>query len=306
MANNLGGVSKFIWRRYLLWLQPKINSGFAYNAHRIIVRCLLVILKERKNKAIMKYLFLTGVFLIFTNYALGCKLAINPTSDFDTAHYIFIGEVIDILEPVKYESEGMMAEAVGLKIKASENIYFPKQAAYFEVFPLRLTASCGLRSDMKQVREHYPVGSQVRVVAKEATVFKNQLANSIIRLETSIYNRGSIARNDLNERLKTSAKIFYDYKNFVERQRTTAAEDALFDSNYYLPEFELRKDLFRLKETKSEDERTKILERLVFYPHVSRMSFPKIARTYLKNQDKLVILEKQWEERLKEILSKRR
>ncbi len=254
----------------------------------------------------MKYLFLTVAFLLFTNYALGCKLGINPTSDFDTTHYIFIGEVVEILESVKYESQGIIADAVGLKIKVSENVYSPKPATYFEVFPLRLTASCGLRSDTKEVREHYPVGSQVRVVAKEATVFKNQPANFIVRLETSIYNRGSIARNDLNESLRTSAKTFYDYKGFVERQRTTAVEDALFDSNYYLPEFELRKDLFRLKETKSEDERTKILERLVFYPHVSRMSFPKIARTYLKNQDKLVALEKQWEERLKEILSKRR
>jgi hypothetical protein len=253
----------------------------------------------------MKYLFLTVTFLLFTNYALGCKLAIDRTSNFDTAHYIFIGEVVEILESVIYESEGIKTDAVGLKIKVSENVYSPKSAAYFEVFPLRLTASCGLSSDAKQVRAHYPVGSQVRVVAKEATVFKNQPVNSIIRLETSIYNRGSIARNDLNESLQTSAKTVYDYKGFVARQRTTAAEDALHDSNYYLPEFELRKDLFRLKETKSEDERTKILERLVFYPHVSRISFPKIVRTYLKNQDKLVILEKQWEERLKEILSKR-
>ena len=255
----------------------------------------------------MKYLFPTIAFLLFTNSILGCKLGIQRTSDFDTTHYIFIGEVVEVIESVKYESQGIKTDAVGLKIKVSENVYSPKPASFFEVFPLHLTPSCGLRSDIKEIREHYPIGSQVRVVAKEATVFKYQPAeSSTIRLETSIYNSGSIARNDLNESLQTSAKIFYDYKGFVERQRTTAVEDALFDSNYYLPEFELRKDLFRLKETKSEDERTKILERLVFYPHVSRMSFPKIARTYLKNQDKLGTLEKQWNERLKEILSRRR
>ena len=255
----------------------------------------------------MKYLLFTIGFLLFTNDAFGCKVGINPTSDFDTAQYIFIGEVVEILESVKYESQGIEAVAVGLKIKVSENVYSPKQAAYFEVFPLRLTASCGLRSDTKEVREHYPVGSQVRVVAKEATVFKNQPANSIIRLETSIYtNKGSIARNDLNESLRTSVKTIYDYSSFIPQQRTSTAEDALVESNYYLPEFELRKDLLRLKETKSEDERTKILERLVFYPHVSRMSFPKIVRSYLKNQDKLGTLEKQWEQRVKEIYSKQR
>lgn len=254
----------------------------------------------------MKYLFLTTAFLFFTTNVFGCKLGISPTSDFDTAHYIFIGEVVEVLESVKYESQGIKTDAVGLKIKVSENVYSPKPTTFFEVFPLRLTPSCGLRSDGKEIREHYPIGSQVRVIAKEATVFKYQPAeSSIIRLETSIYNKGSIARNDLSDNLRTSAKSFYDYSSFVERQRTTPVEDALHDSNYYLPEFELQKDLFRLKETKSEDERTKILERLVFYPHVFRMSYPTIVRTYLINQNKLPTLEKQWKQRL-EILSKRR
>lgn len=261
---------------------------------------------ECENKAMMKYLFPTIAFLLFTSSVFGCKLGIQPTSDFDTSHYIFIGEVVEVIESVEYESEGIKADAVGLKIKVSESIYSPKRTTFFEVFPLRLTASCGLRSDTKEIREHYPIGSQVRVVAKEATVFKNQSSeSSTIRLETLIYNKGSVARNDLSDNLRTSAKSFYDYSSFVERQRTTPAEDTLFDSNYYLPEFELQKDLIRLKETKPEDERIKILERLVFYPHVFRMSYPKIVRTYLKNQNKLTTLEKQWEQRL-EILSKRR
>lgn len=193
-----------------------------------------------------KYLFFTVAFLLFTSNAFGCKLGISPTSDFDATHYIFIGEVVEVIESVKYESEGIKADAVGLKIKVGENVYSPKSASYFEVFPLRLTPSCGLMSDKEEIREHYPVGSQVRAVAKEATVFQNQSTNSTFRLETSIYNRGSIARNDLSENLRTSAKTVYDYKGFVARQRTTAAEDALHDSNYYLPEFELRKDLLRL------------------------------------------------------------
>lgn len=253
----------------------------------------------------MKYLFPTIAFLLFTNSILGCKLGIQRTSDFDTTHYIFIGEVVEVIESVKYESQGIKTDAVGLKIKVSENVYSPKPASFFEVFPLHLTPSCGLRSDIKEIREHYPIGSQVRVVAKEATVFKYQPAeSSTIRLETSIYNSGSIARNDLSINLRTSSKSIYDYSSFVERQRTTPAEDSLHDSNYYLPQFEMQKDLLRLKETKSEDEKTKILERLVFYPHVFRMSYSKIVRTYLKNQNKLTALEKQWEQRLQEILSK--
>ncbi len=179
----------------------------------------------------MKYLLLIVAFLLFTNYAFSCSLLTSPTSGFDMADYIFIGEVVEV-KSVKYKRGKGEAEAIGLKIKVSENVYSPKLASYYEVIPLRLYADCSVGSDTKEVHEHYPVGSQVRVVAQEAIVIKNQLADSTVRLETSIYNRGSIARNDLNESLRTSAKTFYDYKSFVERQRTTAAEEALHDSNY--------------------------------------------------------------------------
>lgn len=255
----------------------------------------------------IRYLLLTIAFSFFANTAFGCSLLISPTSDFDTTHYIFIGEIVEVLDNVNYDSQGVKDKAVGFKVKVSENIYSPKQATYFEVFPLRLTPSCGLMSDTKKMRELFSVGSQVRVVAKEATVFKNQpVESSTIRLETSIRNRGSFSRNDLSENLRTTAKTFYDYSSFVQKQGTTAAEDALVESNYYLLEFELEKDLLRLKESKSEDERTKILERLVFYPHVHNLSFPKVGRVYLKNQNKLAALEKQWEQRVQEIYSKQR
>lgn len=251
----------------------------------------------------IKYLFFIVAFIFFTNDAFGCSLHIDPTSDFDRTHYIFIGEVVEVIESVKYESAGLKGDAVGFKIKVSENVHLPKSASYLEVFPMRLTTDCRLISDAKDIRERYRVGSQVRVVAKEATVFKNQ-PNSIVRLETSIYNRGSIARNDLSENLRTSGKTVYDYKSFVERRGASAQEYALSESNYNLPVFELRKDLLRLQESKSEDERTKILERLVFYPYISMLDFPKIARTHLKNQEKFAALEKQWWDRIKEIRAK--
>lgn len=251
-----------------------------------------------------KYVFLTIIFLLFTNVVFGCKMKPTLATNFDSDHYIFIGEVVEVVGPVKFDSQGEKRDAVGLKIKVSENVYLPKSATYYEVFPLRLTASCGLMSDTKEIRERYPIGSYVRVVAKESTALKDQSENSAIRLETSVYNQGSIARNDLNEDLQTSAKAVYDYKSFVERQRTTA-EDSLYDSNYYLPEFELRKDLLRLKEAKSEDERIEILERLVFYPHINRFSFPIAVQAYIKKSGKSSVLEEKWKHRVQEFNSRR-
>ncbi len=89
----------------------------------------------------MKYLFLTVAFLLFTNYALGCKLGINPTSDFDTTHHIFIGEVVEILESVKYESQGITADAVGLN---------PKRRIYLRT-DFRFKRSCLLENGKKRI-----------------------------------------------------------------------------------------------------------------------------------------------------------
>ena len=237
-------------------------------------------------------------------------MGIRPISDFDPAHFVFIGEIVEVLD-VEYHSQIIKSQtikfnAVGFKVKVLENVYSPKQATYFEVFPLTINPGCLLESETKRLREMFSVGSQVRVVAKEATIFKTQPVDSnIIRLETSILNRGSFSRNDLRENLQSSAKSFYEYSDFLQMQRTLEAGDVI-NSAHYLPEFELRKDLLRLKETKSEDEKTRILERLVFYPHVRRVDYPKVVRAYIKNRDKIEALEKQWEQRVQEIHSKQR
>jgi len=259
----------------------------------------------------IKYLLAIIALLFFTNTNFGCSLYIKPISDFDPAHFVFIGEIVEVFD-VDYGSQIIKSQiikykAVGFKVKILENIYSPKQAAYLEVFPLSLTPGCSLVSETKRLREMFLVGSQVRIVAKEATMFKNQpVDDSIIRLETSIFNRGSFSRNDLRENLRSSGKSFYEYGDFLQMQRKLPAEDVLIHSAHYLPEFELRKDLLRLKETKSEDEKTRILERLVFYPHVHRLDYPKVVRAYIKNRDKIEVLEKQWEQKVQEIYSKQR
>jgi hypothetical protein len=233
-------------------------------------------------------------------------MGFRPTPDFDNQHYIFIGEIVEIVKAVNLKSQQIKNDAVGLKIKVSENVYSPKLASYYEVFPLSLTPSCGLESEIKQIRERFPVGSKVRVVAKEATSIKYDPAHSIIQLETSIFNKGIISRNDLIANQHTSAKTIFDYKGFVAKQYTTKAEEAFFASNNSLPLFELRKDLFRLQESKSEEEKTKILERLVFYPDVDNFTFEDYAWNYLENKDKKLLLIKQWKGRVQEIHSKNR
>lgn len=254
-----------------------------------------------------KFILLIIIFLFIGNYAFGCSLALKRISDFDIEHYIFIGEVVEVIKQNKPKTDENKALPIGLKIKVVENVFSPKQSSFYEVYPLRIQPDCSLTGDIKDLSERFPVGSQVRLIAKEvkeAKILRDQTANSVIQLETSIFNKGSIARNDLSDINRTSAKSFYDYGSFVPMQAKSAAEYLLAESISLLPEFELRKDLLRLKELKSEDERIKILERLIFYPPISWLDLPKMARTYIKNEEKIAALEKQYWQRVEEYKSK--
>jgi len=62
------------------------------------------------------------------------------------------------------------------------------------------------------------------------------------------------------------------------------------DAHGVLPEFELRKDLLRLRKATSEAERVKILERLLYYPECCDLDFLKIAKDYVKNLETLKAL----------------
>lgn len=251
-----------------------------------------------------KFILLIIIFLFIGNSAFGCSLALKRISDFDIGHYIFIGEVVEVIKQNKPKTDENKALPIGLKIKVVENVFSPKQSSFYEVYQLDIQADCSLAVNTKELNERFPVGSQVRVIAKEATVLREQTTNSVIQLETSVFNKGSIARNDLSDIHRTSAKSFYDYRSFVPMKAKSPAEYLLSESISLLPEFELRKDLLRLKESKSEDERIKILERLIFYPPISWLDLPKMARTYIKNEEKIAALEKQYWQRVEEYKSK--
>ena len=226
----------------------------------------------------------------------GCSLRVAPISQFDTAQYVFIGEVIGVVGPLKSEAKKADGgEAWGLRIKVVDKIFLPQTpASHFDVFPYDLTAWCGLSGwKSEELSKYYPIGSQVRVIAKETTLLESKLPDGNIRLETSIYNRGSIARNSESD-LNTSAESLYDYKRYADRRRTSAEEDPLFDSNYYLPHFELRKDLLRLRDASSEDEKVNILERLLFFPHVYDLDYPKIAELNVRNAETVKLLNEKW------------
>lgn len=252
-----------------------------------------------KIKSVVNNIFFVAAACFLNMAAFGCSISVSQNPHFDPEQYVFIGEVIGV-ETIEYESNKFKGNAVGLKIKVSENIYSPTITPIYRVFPLRLIPSCGLWSDDKQILADFPIGSEVRVIAKKLTTLKNSSDSEVTRLETSIYNRGSITRNDLSEPLHTYAALLFDYRSYIGRQHQTASDYAFSAADYNLLEFELRKDLIRLESAKSETDKMSVLERLIFHPFVD---LPAIVKTYLKNDKKIAALTEQWQEWKRQLLT---
>ncbi len=156
-------------------------------------------------------------------------------------------------------------------------------------------------SNRKELRARFTVGAEVRVIAKTPSVVaERSSAGPPLRLETSIYNGGSFSRNDLRSDLRTSATRIYDYRAWASNPARTATNDAVIASSYGLLQFELRKDLLRLKNATNESDKRSILERLVFYPHVQALDLPALARNAIKDRERVAQLEQRWTQRVKE------
>ena len=112
---------------------------------------------------------------------------------------------------------------------------------------------------------------------------------------------GNISRNYFeNGKLMTSSDLVFDYKAYrrITPNEYTKSFMPFLDAQVLLPEFELRKDLFRLANAKIEAERIVILERLVYYPEC-RFDFDKLVREYVTNaktQKSLLKKRKKWDE----------
>lgn len=210
----------------------------------------------------MKYLFLIVfcVTSLFVQTAFSCTLAGEAISAFDDSEYIFIGEIIGYTKAV--ESSELRSKAFGLMVKPKENIYLPKNPkSYFEVFPVSLWADCSLGgTQLEKLKLDFPLNSEVRVIAKEAKILPNNLPDNNIRLEELPGELGSVVLNYENEKRMTSNESVFDYKTFTH----DIDEDS--DSNYLLPNFEIRKDLLRLKNSRTQKEKTDILNRLLDLP----------------------------------------
>jgi hypothetical protein len=181
--------------------------------------------------------------LLWPGNSRGCELIMLPPIDVDSEEFVFIGIVTELTELPEQGPEG--DPVVGVRVQVRESILRPrwaKPSGEYVIHPFSLGTDCTKNRKGKQwILEDYAPGTEVWVIARKLD------SGSDIDLEVW---EGDGAYMMPNSKPPTSARAVSDYRKIKDS---------------VLPEFELRKDLLRLRKASSDREREKILKRLAFY-----------------------------------------
>lgn len=181
--------------------------------------------------------------LLWSGNSRGCDFIVLPPIDVDPEEFVFIGAVTELTELPEQGPE--REPIVGIKVRVRESILRPHWAQPSEEYVVHLfhlsTDCTKNRADKQWILEEYAPGTEVWVIARKPD------SGSDIDLEVWVRDGAHIMPNS---KPPTSARAVADYRQI---------------KNSVLPEFELRKDLLRLRKASSNREREKILKRLAFY-----------------------------------------
>lgn len=233
----------------------------------------------------MKNILLT-IFLCaagFVQSGLACSLITTPIGKFDEGEFIFIGKVTGYTASVKLRAAkpGRSFETHGLIVDVKESVYLPERSgSKFEVFPIDLWADCSRGGfTLKDLQKGFPVGIEIRVIARKAKVVPQVENGPVIRLEDYPGTLSITSPNtDEAGRSVTSSASVYDYSSYdLSKDRESPVRSDL-------PSFEARKDLLRLKNAVSQKERDSILERLMSIAYIDDLEFVTMLKLYAANE----------------------
>ena len=230
-------------------------------------------------------LIIVVLWLSLTKVASGCSLVIQPVTKFDPSEYVFAGEVVGYVGP--QQSKHVVGDAWGLLISLGGSVHLPKTpAGYFEVFPYGLGADCStLGTPRDELAERYPVGSKVKVIARESKL--DVPGDGNLRLVDSAGGSGFIMKVGEGE-AGVSMESAYDYRRHSKDNDAT-------------PLFELRKDLLRLRDAQTEEDKLAVLKRLMYFPPRSLFNYSQVVETHLADKEagaRLVTEREAWLRRL--------
>lgn len=223
--------------------------------------------------------FVLAIFILASPGMNACsmtQLPEPPRSIVDPGMFILVGEVVGYTEPVS-DPGNFRGEAVGVKLKLIESIHFPHYSnEYVELFMFGHGSDCFPEA----VSNRPALGTRYRLALGKATNVANR-SGSIVRLQSQVFSRISVDKPMFG--YSTNAESEFDNKNelpaLIERFKTPA----MVNVRRWLSDFlyiEASKDLIRLQKVKTEKERIRILERLLYCPDINyrRLFFSEVGK----------------------------
>ena len=242
------------------------------------------------------------MLVLFYSEIWACSLIYSPPYKFNPDEYIFVGKVIShVVSNQIGQSNNIINKYYGFLVEIVDVIYLPeKSKKYFEVYPLSLGPACDEGPvSKKYIENFFPIGSEVRIVAKKTKIKFDKLNDSNIQLEVSPHNQFTLSLNyqRVPYLISTKGSIF-NYKN-TSRDSLLNMVNRLADSlkiedseqrnvlSYSVEcqkDFELRKDLYRLYSSNDDKEKVKIIYRLKNFKYLGSFKLISIILEYVKNE----------------------
>jgi hypothetical protein len=209
-------------------------------------------------------------FSIVPVVSLGCsmmKLPEPPRSIVAPNMYIFVGEVTGYTEPVT-DPANFRGEAVGLTFRVVDAIHIPFNFHYpnIEVFMFRHGSDCfpEAKTDIRKV----PIGSKYWFAIYPAKLVSGTSSGTrSVRLETDAFSMFGFWTETPEYTVNSTSE--FDYKGGIKELMGKKELQERIPGPFDLLFIETSKDLLRLAKVKTEVERLKVLERLLYDPYVN-------------------------------------
>lgn len=228
------------------------------------------------NRTFRIYLTVVVIILLFSEKdGISCSLVYRPPTSFDSTEYIFTGKIVAHTGPL--DSRDLIGHYRAIFVEPVDIVHVPGNPKnYYEIIPFSLGPGCELNTmSERSFREKYPIGTELRIVGRKAEHFDASVSPHIVRLEVSPYNNYDMSENIPDSSFLHSTHIsIYDYSR-TSNDSTESLSSRKLGSRYYYSytgqhHFELRKDLFRLNQAVTDNEKAIIIRRITqmrTYPH---------------------------------------
>lgn len=260
-------------------------------------------------KAIFVFGFLIVLFSLPV-HSFACSYVIRPPVINSPSEFIFIGEVVDIIGPLlesdltldstnwtlsDHNRAKILADnCYGLLIKVIDVVSLPDSLIEFvELYPYGYTASCAPHPWNKEELTkpyRYPIGSQIRVIAKPTKYFNKYSPTGLIRLESWVFNGGCVARNEPSNYFFVSPPLPISYKpkkdiKLLKKLGLINKKDGFPKRGYFdLKRFEYRKDLVRLNNAKNIKQKIEILKRLQDFDLLRKKQYSELVKMNIDDE----------------------